>query len=189
MDCVTECPDTAILGKVIGIAWSIALLYLFLGIVFMVCIAYKPIFDGREMATINDVTWQVCFQEMMSIVPGLVLAFMEATIFVTISVAISTRLPILANLMICFTIYVLGHLTPLMVQSTAAIEAFEPVVFFGQFIATILPGLDHFNVQAAVAGNTDVPSMYIGWSMVYTLVYGTICILLALVMFEDRDLA
>ncbi len=177
-----------IVGKVLGISWSIVLLYLVLGIWFLIWVSYKPIFDGNETAK-EDVTWQLCFMETIMIVPGLLLALMEAIIFVAISVAISTRLPILANFMICFAIYVLGHLTPLMVQSTAAIEAFEPVVFFGKFIATVLPVLDHFNVQAAVAGNAQVPPVYLGLSLTYTLIYGSICVLLALVMFEDRDLA
>ena len=54
-----------------------------------------------------------------------------------ISVAISTRLPMLPNLIICTSIYVLGHLVPLLVQST--LERFELVQFIGQLLATILP--------------------------------------------------
>jgi len=30
---------------------------------------------------------------------------------------------------------------------------------------------------------------YLGWSLVYCLMYGTVATLLALVLFEDRDLA
>ena len=117
------------------------------------------------------------------------LAFMEAIVFVAISVAISTRLPIMANLMICFAIYVLGHLTPLIVQSSVAIQAFEPVVFFGQLVATIVPVLDHFNVQAALTGGASVPAAYLGWSFLYCSIYAALAMLLALVFFEDRDLA
>ena len=38
---------------------------------------------------------------MIGIVPGLVLAFMETVVLTAISVAISTRLPMLPNLVIC----------------------------------------------------------------------------------------
>ncbi|MCA9168722.1 MAG: ABC transporter permease, partial [Planctomycetales bacterium] len=102
------------------------------------------------------------------------------------SVAISTRLPMMANFVICFAIYVLGHITPLIVQ--APIQ-FAPVVFVGQFIATILPVLDHFNIQAAIAAGKGVPMVYLGWSFVYCLLYSGIAVLLALALFEDRDLA
>ena len=108
-------------------------------------------------------------------------------IFVAISVAISTRFGILANFLICFSIYVLGHLTPLIVQSSFA--AFEPVVVFGQLIAVVFPVLNHFDVQAAINTNTPVPMSYMAWSIIYTGLYGTMALLLALVLFEDRDLA
>ncbi len=93
--------------------------------------------------------WQLCYLEMIRIVPGLVLAFLETVVLAAISVAISTRLPMLANLIICSSIYVLGHLVPMIVNSS--VGKFEIVRFVGQFIATVLPVLDHFNIQAAVA--------------------------------------
>ena len=120
--------------------------------------------------------------------PGLVLAFMETMVLAALSVAISTRLPWLANLVICFTIYALGHLTPLdrpVVDRTVRV----PVQFFGQLIATIFPNLDHFNIQAAVAADVPVPPLYLVWAFVYCLIYSLIAMLLALVLFEDRDLA
>ena len=177
-----------ILGKFLGISWSTGLLYIVMGLVFLVVVSYKPVYDARENSE-ADIYWQQCFVEMMTMVPALVLAFLEAIVFVAISVAISTRLPIMANLLLCFGIYVLGHLTPLIVQSSVAIEAFEPVVFFGQLIATIVPVLDHFNVQAALTGGATVPLVYLGWAFIYCLIYAAIAMLLALVMFEDRDLA
>ena len=94
---------------------------------------------------------------------------------------------ILANFLICFSIYVLGHLTPLIAQSNFA--AFEPVVVFSQLISIVFPVLDHFDVQAAINTNRPVPIVYLGWSIIYTTLYGAIAMLLALVLFEDRDLA
>ena len=119
--------------------------------------------------------------------PGLLLAYMETLVLAALSVAISTRLNLLANFTICLTIYLLGHLTPLVVQSN--VTSFEIVRFFGQLIATIFPNLEHFNVQAAVAAGVDVPYEYLAWAFCYCLVYSVIAMLLALIMFEDRDLA
>ena len=112
---------------------------------------------------------------------------LEVLIFVAISVAISTRFRILANFLICFSVYVLGHLTPLLVQSSLA--EFEPVVVFGNLIAIVFPVLNHFDIQAAINTNSVVPYSYMGWSIIYTFLYGAMAMLLALVLFEDRDLA
>ena len=177
-----------ILGKFFGISWSVALMFVTLGLFFIFCVSYKPIYDAVE-ASAEAVEWQTCYDETTRIIPGLILGYMEVLLFVAISIVISTRMSMRPNLLICATIYVLGHLTPLLVQSSVVTQAFEIVVFVGQLIAVVLPVLDHFNIQGAVSGDTNVPMQYLGWSFIYTFIYGTIALLLGLVFFEDRDLA
>jgi hypothetical protein len=84
---------------------------------------------------------------------------------------------------------VLGHLTPLMVQSAQVAQSFEGVIVFGQIVSIIVPVLDHFDINAAITGDVPVPVAYLGWATLYCALYGLIALLLALVLFEDRDLA
>jgi ABC-type transport system involved in multi-copper enzyme maturation permease subunit len=175
-----------ILGKFSGISMAIGLMFLLLGLWFVIWVAYKPVYDGQE-SNEQVVDWTLSFIESFNVIPGLVLCFLEAVVFVAISVAISTRLGILANFLICAAIYVLGHLTPLLVQSSYA--SFELVVVFAQLVAIIFPVLNHYDIQAAISTNSAVPLEYIGWSFIYTALYGAIAMLVALVLFEDRDLA
>lgn len=177
-----------ILGKYVGIGMTIALLFILVGLVFFVATAYKPVYDSGE-STVRDFAWQTCQREAGSMIPGMVLAYLEAMIFAAISVVISTRLGILANFLICFSIYILGHLTPLIVQSAEVAQSFEGVVVFGQLISIIFPVLDHFDINAAITGGVPVPAVYLGWAIIYSALYGLIALLLALVFFEDRDLA
>ena len=53
----------------------------------------------------------------------------------------------------------------------------------------ILPGLDHFEVEGAIAGSSHVPTDYLVYALIYTSVYCAAAMLLALTFFEDRDLA
>jgi len=175
-----------VIGKFVGIALAVALFFIVLSVFFIIVVAYKPIYDARETAGTQP-TWPEAFNQVIHTIPGLVLAFMETLVMTSISVAISTRLPMIANFLICFTIYALGHLTPLVLESS--IGNFEPVVFVGNLIATILPVLDHFNIQAAVAAGTHVPYQYLAEAAIYCILYCTAAMLLALVLFEDRDLA
>ncbi|HEY2412031.1 MAG TPA: ABC transporter permease subunit [Pirellulaceae bacterium] len=185
-----------ILGKFFGIGWSTGLMAIIFGLLLLVTVAYKPIYDYREggyeinhQAMNNDPTWHDCHREMVQTVPGIVLAYLETLVIAALSVAISTRLPSIANFLISFAIYVLGHLTPLLVQSQVVAQQLPPVVFFGRLIATVLPVLDHFNIQASVAAGVPVPMQYLVWSLVYCGLYSAIAMLLALTLFEDRDLA
>ncbi|MEO8494051.1 MAG: ABC transporter permease [Planctomycetota bacterium] len=177
-----------VLGKYLGIFLTVAVVFILLGSFLMLVTAYKPIYDAKESSQEQPI-WQLCNFEMVGVVPGLLLAFMEVAILAAISVAISTRLPMLANFIICFSIYVIGHLTPLLVQSSVEGKMFEAVVFVAQLLSTVFPVLDHFSIEAAVAAGAPVPYTYLGWALLYTVIYGMIALLLALVLFEDRDLA
>ena len=80
------------------------------------------------------------------------------------------------NMLICAVIYVVGHMTPLIVQSS--IGKLPVVAFVGQFLATLLPVLEHFNIQAAIASGRDSVltamdwCVYIGWATLYCLLTG-----------------
>ena len=176
-----------ILGKFLGIIWPIVLMFVILGFVFLLTVSFKVVYDARESAKTTP-EWTECYIEVVRIIPGLVLAFFESVIMAAISVAVSTRLPMLPNLVICGSIYVLGHLAALIVKTSAA-DNIVFVRFVGKLLAMVLPVLDHFEIEGAIAGATSVPMAYLGWALVYTAVYSAAAILLALFFFEDRDLA
>lgn len=175
-----------ILGKFLGIVWPILLMFLILGAIFLLTVSYKVVYDARESAK-QAPLWEECFAEVVRIVPGLILAFFEAVMMAAISVAISTRLPMLPNLVICGSIYVLGHLAPLIVKS--AIGEIVFVKFIGRLISVVLPVLDHFEIEGAIAGASSVPTEYLLMAGLYSLLYCAAAMLLALIFFEDRDLA
>ncbi len=175
-----------IIGKFLGIIGTVAVLFIVLGALFLATVSYKVVYDARESAQ-PEPTRQQCRDAMVQITPGLVLAFMEAVVFTSIGVAISTRLPMLPNLIICISIYVLGHLVPMLVNS--AVGQFEIVAFTAGVFATILPVLDHFNIYAAIATGKEVPWSYVAWAGLYCVLYSSVAMLVALLLFEDRDLA
>ena len=161
------------------------LMFLLLGIVFLLTVSYKVVYDARETASGQPI-WQECFVEMVNVIPGLVLAFLEVVMLASISVAISTRLPMLPNLVICSSIYALGHLGPLIANSSMA--EIPMVGFVGRLIALILPNLNVMDVQASLSTGQAVPGVYLAWALVYCALYSTMATLLALTLFEDRDL-
>ncbi len=175
-----------IIGKYLGILLPVAIIFIVLGVLFLGSVSYKKVYDARESSGETPTAAQ-CRQEMQQIAPGLLLGFFETMVLTAISVAISTRMPMLPNLLICSSVYVLGHLVPVLVNS--AVGRFEIVHFVGQLIATVLPVLDHFTMYSAVATGRDVPMDYLAWSLVYCLLYSAFALLAALWMFEDRDLA
>ena len=175
-----------ILGKFLGIVAPVAVLFIILGAVFLATVSYKVAYDAVENV-LPPPTDAECLAAMVSMLPGLALSFLETIVLISISVAISTRLPMIPNLVICVAIYALGHLVPNLVQSS--VGEFEIVSFFGQFLATVLPVLGNFSMESAISNDQLVPWTYVGVVVVYCVLYSTASMLVALLLFEDRDLA
>ena len=175
-----------VMGKFAGLVLVALLVFLILGAVLLATTSLKVVYDAREGAKV-DPLWRDCADEMITVVPGLVLSLLETILLAAISLAVSTRLGMVPNLIICFTVYALGHLVPLIVQSS--VGKFAIVRFVGQLFATLLPVLEHFTIEAAVVGGVAVPWSYLAWAALYAGLYSTIAILVALVLFQNRDLA
>jgi ABC-type transport system involved in multi-copper enzyme maturation permease subunit len=175
-----------LLGKYTGILMTVLVLFVVLGLVLMVVTAYKPTFEARENAT-DQPGWQACNAEMFSVVPALGLYFMETLVIAAIGVALATRLAMLANFVVCATVYVVGNLTSSLVESPAGQS--ELVGFIGKLIAVVIPNLNTFNVQAAVDVGNPIPVIYLAGAFNYLVCFGIMALMVALLLFEDRDLA
>jgi ABC-type transport system involved in multi-copper enzyme maturation permease subunit len=174
-----------VLGKYVGILQAVLWYMLPLVIVFVACIYYKVAYDAKEGSKdIPDFATRMA--EVTQVLPGLVLVFMEIAVLTGVSVAISTRLPMIVNLTSCFAIFVVGHLAGVLVHVGQG--KLEFVQFMSKLIAIVLPA-DVFNVSAAVATGSVVPPVYLGYAAIYCVCYSTAAILLAFILFEDRDLA
>ncbi|MFN0056599.1 MAG: ABC transporter permease subunit [Planctomycetales bacterium] len=175
-----------IVGKFVGIQTAVLILLVPVTIIFCSLIFYKVFYDAKETA--NDaVNSTVALQEALRILPGAALCLMEIMVMSAISVAISTRMPMVVNMVTCLAIFVVGHLTPSLVGGNFG--RLEPVMFMARVIATVLPAIENFNVETAIVTGALVPASYLGWTALYSAAYAAMAILLAFMMFEDRDLA
>ena len=101
-----------IIGKFLGIELGVLALYVVLGALFAAGVWYKYAYDLREVGRGIAESRASSGSRSRQVMPGLALGFFEVTVLTSISVAISTRLPMLANLVVCILIFFLGHLSP-----------------------------------------------------------------------------
>ena len=175
-----------VVGKFAGLVLVAVLVFLVLGSVLLAETSLKVVYDAREAAK-EAPAWRECADEMITVVPGIALSLLETILMAAVSLAVSTRLGMVPNLIVCFAVYALGHLVPLIVQSS--VGRLPLVRFTGRLFATLLPVLDHFTIEAAVIGGVAVPWSYLGWAALYAALYSAVALLVALVLFQDRDLA
>ena len=109
-----------------------------LGALFAAGVWYKYAYDLRESAGgVAESAKQ--WAQVMQVLPGLALGFFEVTVLTSISVAISTRLPMLVNLVVCIPIFFLGHLSPVLVEVADQSQVNELVSFMAKLFAWALP--------------------------------------------------
>ncbi|MFO0890486.1 MAG: ABC transporter permease subunit [Isosphaeraceae bacterium] len=178
-----------IVGKFLGIELGVLALYLLLGALFAAGVWYKYAYDLRESAGgVAESSKRLA--QVMQVMPGLALGFFEVTILTAISIAISTRLPMLVNLVVCILIFFLGHLSPVLVESTSQGQVNELVSFMARLFAWILPSLEFFNAGPSISTGAVIPWQgYVLPALGYCVLYSGAALLFAFLLFEDRDLA
>lgn len=178
-----------IVGKFLGIELGMLALYALLGALFALGVWYKYRYDMKENAGgVAEMAQQ--WAQVRQVLPGLALGFFEVTVLAAISVAISTRLPMLVNLVVCITIFFLGHLSPVLVEATREAKSNELVSFMAKLFAWILPSLEFFNAGPAISTGAVIPWVgYVFPAFVYCMLYSLAALLFAFLLFEDRDLA
>ncbi len=177
-----------IIGKFLGIELGVLAMFVFLGILFAMGVAYKYTYDLRESSGTDAEGKQ--FAQVLQVLPGLALGFFEVTVLTAISVAISTRLPMLVNLVVCISVFFLGHLTPILVEVTKGGRTNELVSFMAQLFGFILPSLEFFNAGPAISTGAVIPWVgYVLPAFGYCMLYSGAALLFAFLLFEDRDLA
>ncbi len=179
-----------IVGKFTGIILAVALIFLVLGVVFAAVLFYKVGYDARELSK-QEPSMSERFEEVGQVMPGLVLTYFQVVVLAALSVAISTRLPMVVNVVLCFAIFFLGHLAPVLVQAAqnrpGEFMAGKVMLFTAQMAELVLPALEFFNVAPAVATGATIPIAYVLWNLVYCVLYSAVGFLLGFVLFADRD--
>jgi ABC-type transport system involved in multi-copper enzyme maturation permease subunit len=194
-----------IVGKYIGIVQAVIWMFVVLTALFSTLIFIKVGYDQKERS--EEVTpyfeWKKVASSQVEIprphpdrvrvvaqtLPGIALAFLEVCVLGAISVTIATRVPMVMNLVICFAVFVIGHLTEIIVNRSVEGKANEYVTFTAKLISLVMPSLSSFNVSSAVATGRVVPPDYLGNSLLYAGAYIAAMLLLGFILFEDRDLA
>ena len=141
--------------------------------------------------------WMIDAAEVL---PGLVLGFGQVMILLAVAVCLATRLPVAANVTTCAVVYVLSHLSPILLASvqphgpnaTGEVSTVTSMLLFvAQLFDRVLPALQLTKPTQI----TDVPvplgdmAIYAGQVTLYAIMYTAIVLLFGLVLFEDRDLA
>jgi len=118
---------------------------------------------------------------------GSLLLFLAALIIVALAIAFSTRFNIAVTLALCIGIFLLGlvsdHVFGRLAESDIWIQS-----IIGQGFRFIIPNLQVFWISDAIYEESPIPLKYIGISAFYALSYTGGILLLAIALFQKRQI-
>jgi len=176
-----------VLGKFFGVALVILVAVAALGVLFYLRFyfyyrhfwthALKP-----ESAAIYKSYWN---KDMVWLFQGLALSYLQVSILAAIAVAISTRLPMAVNASFCLALFVLGH----MMQNLISLSEKKGIVasFLIRITSLIVPNLGNMNISSSIFLGEEVPWAYIALAVVYSLLYIALGLVIAVALFQERE--
>lgn len=114
------------------------------------------------------------------------LIFMKLALLTSVSVCLSTLTSPILGALIVFSFYVLGHATGVLVDLPESVADTATATGL-RWAYYILPNLSNFDVQSEVANGVPLDFAYVGWTIVYGILYTALFLTLASLAFEDKD--
>jgi len=203
-----------ILGKFLGICAALAVVIGLCAVVIMVFAWFRPPWDRNVpmfsrglqgfWAKLHDVFYPNPFDRSVpktrlsqwahfwSVPPMIVLVFLQTTVMAAIALAISTRLGMAMNVMICAVIFIAGHMT-----SFLSLQGSWGKYLGVSALLTIIPQLEHFNITETLAyrplGTVSCPWTavwaYVGLAALCAFFYCAAALLVGMALFRTRELA
>ena len=201
-----------VLGKFLGVCGGVAVVMIICGAIIMVFAWFRLPWDKNVAIFSREATGLIAkikdaFQasepnvarrridqwgHFWSVLPMMVLVFWQVAVMTAVSVAISTRLGMALNVMICSLVFVAGHM----------VSFLSPAGGWGSYlgvsaIMTVIPQLENFNITSTLAfrrlGTAACPWSavwtYVGLAGVCAAMYCAAALLVGLAMFRSRELS
>jgi len=173
-----------VIGKFLGIAFAVTFLAVLITVVFIVVTIAKV--AGGDIV-IRQIAYAGIWPEVSVLFPGLILGLFETLVLTTLSVALSTRLPMILNVSISFGLFVIASISGPVVDYLG--EKKSSVVPVAKFFYYILPNFQsNTETYSAIGLGRDVPWGLVGLTVMYSALYMGAAISVAILLFQDREL-
>ena len=187
-----------IFGKFLGIAYTLFLTVICLGIVFLMVYWLKEgrsqidtkLMEGeylkRGATAILEDTLKFFQKDGLILAAGIYVSFLQGLIISAVAVAFATFFTLPITAMACFVFFLLGHIAHYILNALLK-SGFAPLVVLYVILYPFLPNLTHLNVSTPVASLSPISVGYLGLVTLYAVIYSTIILLVTSIIFGRRE--
>ena len=149
-------------------AASLGAISLLLPLTFLI-VAYIPVGDRLERVHTE-------------VFPALILLFFAVWVMVSITVMLSAKLDVVANLLVSSILFFSGLVADFFWGGSAGTFS------LAGFLYVVIPNWQFFWMADALANKQVIPWEYIAWTAVYVLFYISVCTVIAVTLFSDKEI-
>lgn len=117
------------------------------------------------------------------VVPALILLFFAVWAMGAITVMLSARLDMVANLCVSSILFFLGLISDYFLGGSAGTVSLKAILY------ALIPNWQFFWLADALASKKEIPWSYVGWAGAYIVLYMAICSIIAVTLFNDKEVA
>lgn len=117
------------------------------------------------------------------VIPALILLFFAVWAMGAITVMLSARLDMVANLCVSSILFFLGLISDYFLAEKAGTVSFYGVLY------ALIPNWQFFWLADALASKTPIPWSYVSWAGLYIVLYMCVCSIIAVTLFNDKEVA
>lgn len=115
---------------------------------------------------------------------AITLLFFAVSAMATLTVVFATRLDMVSNLCVSSVLFALGLMANYLFQPEAG-----TLSLFKSFFYALLPNWQMFWLADALASRKNIPLEYLGYAVIYVVLYIGLCAMWAVVVFQDKEIA
>lgn len=117
------------------------------------------------------------------VIPALILLFFAVWAMGAITVTLSARLDMVANLCVSSILFFAGLISDYFLAGS------EGTITPAAFLYAIIPNWQFFWLADALANKTIIPWSYVSWAGIYIVLYMGVCSIIAVSLFDNKEVA
>jgi len=126
---------------------------------------------------------KVDFSKNTEVIPALILLLFAVWAMGAITVMLSSKLDMVANLTISALLFFLGLVSDYFFGNSVGTFSIQGALY------AIIPNWQFFWLADALANKQSIPLSYIAWAGVYIVFYISLCSIIAVTLFSDKEIA
>ena len=173
-----------VIGKFLGIAFSVTFLAMLITVAFIVVTVAKV---ASGDIVLRYIEYNGAWPQVRVLFPGLILGLFQTLVLTAVSVALSTRLPMILNVAISFGLFIVASISGPLAEYLRVKNS--SVVPIAKFFYYILPNFQsNTETYSAIGLGNEVPWSLVGLTVIYSALYIGAAIAAAVLLFQDREL-